>query len=708
MADLDLNRAEDLMKEKYLQVVRNMSHLELKQFSKADYKKKVTGDMVQLLPNHDTAVLSDYAQCVSNALNREVQTLLSKRTRTSNISETPTSPSLSNTFINELETTMKTDTTVNNQTPVTQTVVVDDDYSDNGDYSDNNSDHSDNECDICDSIEAGENSDCDQSQNCDDDATICLNDSVTHLKQAYSAASRQLQHNEATVVIQSSQPTKKNTVQNKSSKNKLSDQKCCDTCAIKPKSKKKLDQIQCSTCMSWFHEQCMGLNKTEPVGVWSCLSCRVFPATVTSELSHLKSDINDLKKSTSCILTAVHDLTSMMERSIENINDRITALNRHISTNDSSLTGVLETLSTTTNTIKSNLDQKSCQILNKTSAVLDKVKTSKSEKNKQNVITEVRDSISISSETTRNNQHTKLPQSVKTPQTAGNSRLKQTERVDKIHDKNRHQKQTSRNLTVQKQKQSNVDVDLTKSHQPTKIIRQSTLLVGSSILKNVKTNELNRNTTVRSFPGATIETLDSKLSEYDLKQCETIVLHVGGNDADNGTDIETFAEQYESLLTEHMSNNRRVIVSGLLPRKTVDLSPYNDRLKSLCEAYEIDYIDNYGDFLHASGDIPDSYYMRDKIHLNSYGLKKLLSNINRVHHIVRPRQTSLANRRYGESQSGSRRVHVGGTRNFRTRTYSQGRQSRKRYCHICQRDGHETRECWFNGRSSGRQERYYP
>ena len=196
MADLDLNRAEDLMKEKYLKVVRNMSHLELKQFSKADYKKKVTRDMVQLLPNHDTAVLSDYAQCVSNALSREVQFLLSKRTRTSNIAETPTSPIISNTFINELETTMETDTTVNNQTPFTQTVVVDDDYSDSGDYSDNNSDKSDNECDICDSIEAGENSYCDQSQNCDDDATDCLNDSVTHLKQAYSAASRQLQNNE--------------------------------------------------------------------------------------------------------------------------------------------------------------------------------------------------------------------------------------------------------------------------------------------------------------------------------------------------------------------------------------------------------------------------------------------------------------------------------------------------------------------------------
>ena len=46
--------------------------------------------------------------------------------------------------------------------------------------------------------------------------------------------------------------------------------------------------------------------------------------------------------------------------------------------------------------------------------------------------------------------------------------------------------------------------------------------------------------------------------------------------------------------------------------------------------------------------------------------------------------------------------------NYRTRAYSQGRQSRKRFCHICQRGGHETRECWFNGRSTGRQERYYP
>ena len=51
--------------------------------------------------------------------------------------------------------------------------------------------------------------------------------------------------------------------------------------------------------------------------------------------------------------------------------------------------------------------------------------------------------------------------------------------------------------------------------------------------------------------------------------------------------------------------------------------PYNDKLKSPCDAYEIYYIDNYGNFLLASDNIyvPDSKFMRDKIHLNSFGLQ---------------------------------------------------------------------------------------
>ena len=135
---------------------------------------------------------------------------------------------------------------------------------------------------------------------------------------------------------------------------------------------------------------------------------------------------------------------------------------------------------------------------------------------------------------------------------------------------------------------------------------------------------------MRSFPDATIDSLKSKLSGYNMDQCKTILLHVGGNDADNGTNLETFAEKYETLITDLMTNGRRVIVPGLLPRKTVDLSPYDDRLKSLCDAYEVEYVDNFKSFLLASGEIPDSYFLSDNVHLNSFGLRKLLSNINRV------------------------------------------------------------------------------
>ena len=114
-------------------------------------------------------------------------------------------------------------------------------------------------------------------------------------------------------------------------------------------------------------------------------------------------------------------------------------------------------------------------------------------------------------------------------------------------------------------------VDLTKSPKLKRPIFQSTLLVGSSILKSVKVNELKKNTAVRSFPGATIEGLERKLNNYNIDKCKTIVIHVGGNDADQGVDIETFTESNSSLLDNMASENRRLIVSGLLPRESGSL-----------------------------------------------------------------------------------------------------------------------------------------
>lgn len=97
--------------------------------------------------------------------------------------------------------------------------------------------------------------------------------------------------------------------------------------------------------------------------------------------------------------------------------------------------------------------------------------------------------------------------------------------------------------------------------------------MGSFLLKRVKINELKPDTTVRSFSGATTETLKTKLENYNLENCKTIILQVGGNDADNEDDLDTFHENYVSLLDSLVSDERRIIVSGLLPRKLVDLGP---------------------------------------------------------------------------------------------------------------------------------------
>ena len=61
-------------------------------------------------------------------------------------------------------------------------------------------------------------------------------------------------------------------------------------------------------------------------------------------------------------------------------------------------------------------------------------------------------------------------------------------------------------------------IDVTKK----KHIKQATLLVGSSILKGVKTNELKSNTTVRSFSGATTVTLKENLDAYNLENLKLL------------------------------------------------------------------------------------------------------------------------------------------------------------------------------------------
>lgn len=86
----------------------------------------------------------------------------------------------------------------------------------------------------------------------------------------------------------------------------------------------------------------------------------------------MKYEVDEIKQSTQSILKAIKGLATKLENSI--VNDRLTSVTRQINSKELCITESLDSLQSVTDRLKTSLDQKSCQILNKTTAVFDKVK----------------------------------------------------------------------------------------------------------------------------------------------------------------------------------------------------------------------------------------------------------------------------------------------------------------------------------------------
>lgn len=198
----ELMRVEESVKEKYIELVKNISYLELKKFNKVEYAAMVLADMIKLLPDFDKSQLKETSHYVSNALNNEAQHQLKMKSRGPASSRDKGSNLLSSTVLEDLESTMRTDCCANT-------------ISDYDDSIDDNDDSNLSTSTI--------------------DATIQLDDSQTKQKQAVNTES-----------MAPEITGKSNTKSNDNNK----DSKCCDSCKVTPKTKKKYEMIRCSLCMS--------------------------------------------------------------------------------------------------------------------------------------------------------------------------------------------------------------------------------------------------------------------------------------------------------------------------------------------------------------------------------------------------------------------------------------------------------------------------
>ena len=340
------------------------------------------------------------------------------------------------------------------------------------------------------------------------------------------------------------------------------------------------------------------------------------------------------------------------------------------------------------------LDQKSNQTLKKTSAVLDKLKIHSDavEKTIQQSKVIEKSAIEQPKEIPKPKPKTKHGENKQKPEnTQSKPKYRYTQPVSE------HQLSNPRKSEETPQKSfANLEhetIDLTLG--PKKRIPQSTLLVGSSLLKGVRVSDLKPDTTVRSLSGARADTIGEKLADYNIDECKTIILHVGGNDADEGVDLDTFSKSYVSLLNSISAENHRIIVSGLLPRKSVDLKPYNDILKTICNQNDIEFIDN---FLLASVKMPSTFFDHDKLHLNNQGTRRLLSCINKVITV-----TKYTPRPYKPKPPRCSFINRNNPRPPRN-----GHNMSTKVCHICSTPRHSTHECKFNGRNAPRRDGNHP
>ncbi|CAC5374753.1 unnamed protein product [Mytilus coruscus] len=121
------------------------------------------------------------------------------------------------------------------------------------------------------------------------------------------------------------------------------------------------------------------------------------------------------------------------------------------------------------------------------------------------------------------------------------------------------------------------------------IIITTFLVIGSSLLKSINTKDLN-NTSVSTNRGARIVDIINIVKDKDIRQYESIIVHIGGNDISNGATLNLIQENYESLLYLLRSKadmNTNIIVSSVPPRKDVDVEPVNKILIDLCDYYNI-------------------------------------------------------------------------------------------------------------------------
>ena len=97
------------------------------------------------------------------------------------------------------------------------------------------------------------------------------------------------------------------------------------------------------------------------------------PNELQNVIKCTKDEVQEQKNTTQLILSAAHELAKKMESNTAGINDN--AISKQVKANDKQTSESIQSVATATDKVKTIVEQKSCQILNTTITILDKVQT---------------------------------------------------------------------------------------------------------------------------------------------------------------------------------------------------------------------------------------------------------------------------------------------------------------------------------------------
>ncbi|CAG2206448.1 unnamed protein product [Mytilus edulis] len=331
---------------------------------------------------------------------------------------------------------------------------------------------------------------------------------------------------------------------------------------------------------------------------------------LTTVVTNLKDKVDELE-----ISIQANNLSNAS--SIQILNDRMTALAKVRMQHDQQSMNKMQDIEAEIQNVNKNLEKKVNMLQGKTQSISDKIKLYEVETIKLQK--------SFMPEENLGNQCTPMLDEDQTiPKTT----------CETILQEHPHELEQSINADINEEPQNPV-----YDTQPKLPLSGSRVLIaGSSVLKGIDPSKLKDYIDVHVHRGANVLDLYEDIRSMDLSSYNTIIIHVGGNDASSKMNVQQFVDIFQEIINFVRCQNCRAIVSGILPRIQCDVTEYNTILKQMCHYNDVKFISNYESFVYKDDHIAKSFYTTDGIHLNRYGTIKLLANVNKVIKVFKGKQ----------------------------------------------------------------------